>query len=757
MAGVGYVTSASASVTVFKDSSQVPTIALAISSKVATASGALLDGFVTTRGADVALPGRATLASGYAYIKANLTCVPVTSGSIVPLDFSWFGEAGVVDGSASSGALAALPELSWTSSDLAAYARTERSSILSIPHGRLLAGRTYKFTLRGADNVNPSVFGNATAVVQVVYGPVTVVILGGDRTANPYADLVLKALANDPDNSTDASGAAYPFHYQWACARDGGGSCGSAITTALSEAEDLEPLLSLLPGEDHHPWGSTATYVFTVTATRESTTSSRSASASVAITADYDVNDLLSLESLTLQSVLAYDKSSPLNLACSGSSNAAYDWEVPSGISPDSVSKKSKGTGNAGVSYLKVAAGAMTEGATYTFTCCSPKCKADKKARVSLSVTVARPPSSGTCSLAGPAVPWYSGLSSVRISCVNWVSGSGSSSTARLVYDFRYTLGGGSGAEIPLSDAGTANSINSSLPAGSVSVVVYIRMSDSVAAAMGSLPPGTRLTLPAVTVLPIPKFTAASSRRRTLLSSASDLSILTDNLLQASAQGEYGSALTAATYLASFYNGGSAAHTCSGGDAGITKPAQLQSAATLAVLQQLALSNVESSNLLGLSSCTYQTMTLDPKQLSSSTAEAFAALLVAKLGSIAAATTAQPASTGGAENPYNCFLGSINNLLAGLSLGCWSNSTNATAAATADSGLFSSTVAAPMLAGTAMLRCLSLLYTTYSPYTKPYGAPAYIWELPRLYSIRRSCVPSSSATYRVGVVAGSCV
>ena len=106
-----------------------------------------------------------------------------------------------------------MPELA--TGFVAPYLASASSAQLSIPAGLLSAGACYRFSVIAAA-ADGSSSSNATAVVCVTPGELSVVVANGTaRLAAVESAVTLTAVASDPGNTSDVSGARLPFTFRW--------------------------------------------------------------------------------------------------------------------------------------------------------------------------------------------------------------------------------------------------------------------------------------------------------------------------------------------------------------------------------------------------------------------------------------------------------------------------------------------------------------------------------------------------------------
>ncbi|KAG6557914.1 hypothetical protein Mapa_000092 [Marchantia paleacea] len=393
---------------------------------------------------------------------------------------------------------------------------------LNIAGNQLLVGQVYEFLVTVSMVGYPSQFSTAQAALQVRSSPIMVFIKGGDRAINASQDLILEAVAYDPDNLVDEFGNSYQYNYVW--------SCDTPITTPeslLYVYTDQNfgsmikiPAYTLLNG---------TVYNYTVLVSKEGAAEPATAMASITpiddtVTMTCDIANSADLH-------LGVYASSQVTIACTPGFES-YNWSMTSmgdqrllwELDPVVVIE---GT-------IKIPPYQLLDARTYKITC-RGRNGMGKVGIASVTFTTMMVPSGGTATLTTNSKKNAAGKTVYSVVAHGWMAGVGG---GLLQYEFRYTyVKSKKLKEFIIQPLSTSNAVKDFvLLGGRVTLHVYVCDAGVPRIHSSDAPPGARFSLPT--------FKVSGKGRRSLLSQS-----FSDSYWLIANEGKYFNALTAMELL----------------------------------------------------------------------------------------------------------------------------------------------------------------------------------------------------------------
>jgi len=295
----------------------------------------------------------------------------------------------------------------------AAYQASLSSRVLSLPGNVLQAGQTYTFTFTAAPSTAGmgSYQGQTAVTIAVTSTAIRARILGGDATLPAGLPFNVTAAPVDPDGARDpVTGAATPFTFQWTCETVAPDASGVLQTTASScFGSPQQDSLVLLPQATVAVTAANAAllkagsqYRFTAQIAKEPLGTGRTASVSVlrsiaaAVTGTAPTHQVAILapanpEISPASDLLLFARAIPLTSAgVPDPPNATFTWTLAAGSGPI-ASASTAASLSSGVPgrRLRVPAGQLQGGQTYTFHLAGGGVAAGTSATVSLTVSQA--------------------------------------------------------------------------------------------------------------------------------------------------------------------------------------------------------------------------------------------------------------------------------------------------------------------------------------------------------------------------------
>ncbi|KAL2631507.1 hypothetical protein R1flu_016193 [Riccia fluitans] len=393
---------------------------------------------------------------------------------------------------------------------------------LNIPGNQLVPGNVYDFSVSVQMAGYPSQFSVASASVQVTSSPMVVFIKGRNRAINASQDLILEAVAYDPDDVVDEFGNSLPFNFEWAC----------DIPITIPD--------SLLYIYTDHNFGSTikipantltngTVYNYTVTVTKEGVAAPAMAHAEIS-PVDNTVNMLCEIQNSADLHLGVYS-SSQVVIACTPGFQS-YNWSMTSTgdqrllweLDPLVVIEGS----------IKIPPYALLDARSYTITC-EGKTNAGDLGKASVTFTTVMNPSGGTATLTRNDKKNNAGKTLYSIVAHGWMAGSAG---GQLMYEFRYWYKKGKMIkENIIQPLSTSNSVSEFvLLGGQVTIDVYVVDSGTPRIHSNDAPPGAKYSLPV--------FKVSGKGRRSLLGMS-----FQDSYWEVANEGKYFNSLTAMQLL----------------------------------------------------------------------------------------------------------------------------------------------------------------------------------------------------------------
>ncbi|KAG0620064.1 hypothetical protein M758_4G186200 [Ceratodon purpureus] len=305
---------------------------------------------------------------------------------------------------------------------------------LNIPGNLLKPDVVYAFQVKCWPAGSPQLSSTASVAVRATQSPLTVVIVGGSRTANVSENLYIKASVYDPDDSVDANiEELHPYEYNWSCDQLDLNTMYEAIIYPDTAGSIKRTLM--IPSKYLQDGSS---YVFTLTVARAPYTDKSRSAASVNATITTLSTAMSIIARITNQpEVIAYGMSTSrlLRVTCSAGLGV-YKWSVQSGADPRM--KAEMGVEMIDEYTMKVKPGTLVPGAVYNFTCIATNLQGTSGV-ASVFVKTLADPSGGTVELSSfPANQHIAGSTRYTIRAYGWTPGG--DMIGPLKYEFRYLI-----------------------------------------------------------------------------------------------------------------------------------------------------------------------------------------------------------------------------------------------------------------------------------------------------------------------------